>query len=289
MEIRSRWRQDNYENIRTEMQPGDVIAFSGTSVISTVIKLVTSSHVSHVGIIVPPDYLEDDDAGDGIVVAEATESGIGPHSLSTRWNDNTVENLWWLPLRADLRTRLEENWENFRQYLSDYNRAPYDYLQGAMLGLMLLEPTLDSVNSNLYERIRQFIENILNHESGADRQEHERSILRSLRSMLRQSLNDVDNDSILTGLLHLLLEDDTTENLSRRLDNEEDFEHFFCSEFVTGALRSGGVTPNINPSEITPIELCRFNIYEDNYTQFKRAEATRIRGFNCVDISRWEG
>lgn len=289
METRSRWRQGDYERIRTEMQPGDVIAFSGTAVISTVIKLVTSSHVSHVGIIVPSDYLEDDDAGDGTAIAEAAESGIRTRSLSTRWNDEAVENLWWLPLRSEFRTKLEENWENFCRYLSDYNRAPYDYLQAAMLGLMLLEPTLDSVNPNLYEDIRQFIEEILNRESGADGQEHERSILRSLRSMLRQSLNDVDNDSILTGLLHLLLEGDTSENLSRRLDNEEDFEHFFCSEFVAGALRSGGVIPNINPSEVTPIELCRFSIYEDNYTQFRETEATRIRGFNCVDISRWEG
>ena len=289
MEIRSRWRQGDYERIRTEMQPGDVIAFSGTAVISTVIKLVTSSHVSHVGIIVPSDYLEDDDAGDGTAIAEATESGIRTRSLSERWNDETVENLWWLPLSSDLRTRLKDNWGNFCQYLSDYNRAPYDYLQAAMLGLMLLEPTLDSVNSNLYERIRQFIENILNRESGTDRQQHERSILQHLQSVLHQSLNDVDNDSMLAGLLHLLIEGDTPENLSWRLNNEEDFEHFFCSEFVTGALRSGGVIPNINPSEITPIELCRFNIYEDNYTQFKVTEATRIRGFNCVDVSRWDG
>ena len=285
MQIRSRYQQDNYENVRDQMQPGDIIAFSGTAVISTVIKLVTSSHVSHVGIIVPSD----DDAGDGTVIAEATESGIRTHSLSTRWNDETVENLWWLPLRSDLRTRLEDNWKNFCQYLACYNRAPYDYLQAAMLGLMLLEPTLDSVNSNLYEGICQFIEKILSQESGADGQEYERSIPQSLRSTLSQYLNDVDNDSISTGLLRLLLEGDTAENLSRRLDNEEEFEHFFCSEFVTGALRSGGVIPNINPSEITPIELCRFNIYEDNYTQFKGPETTRIRGFNCMDISRWEG
>lgn len=287
MEIRSRWQQDSYENVRGRMQPGDVIAFSGTAVISTVIKLVTSSHVSHVGIIVPSDYLEDDDAGDGAAIAEATESGIRICSLSTRYSDETVENLWWLPLRADMRPRLEDNWEGFRQYLSDYNRAPYDYLQAAMLGLMLLEPTLDSVNPNLYEDIRQCIEDILNRGSGADDQEREGSIGQSVLSGLSQVLND--NDPMLTGLLHLLLEGDTSENLSRRLDNEEEFEHLFCSEFVTGALRAGGVIHNINPSEITPIELCRFNIYEDNYTQFKVTEATTIRGFNCMDISRWDG
>ncbi|MCG9132685.1 hypothetical protein J5I95_13490 [Candidatus Poribacteria bacterium] len=284
METRNRWQQDDYENVRGQMQPGDVIAFSGTAVISTVIKLVTSSHVSHVGIIVPSDYLEDDDAGDGTAIAEATESGIRIRSLSTRWSDETVENLWWLPLRSELRTELERNWGSFCQYLSDYNRAPYDYLQAAMLGLMLLEPTLDSVNPNLYEDIRQFIEDILNRGSGADDQDSGYVL-----SRLREALNDSDNDPMLTGLLHLLLEGDTSENLSRRLDNEEEFEHFFCSEFVTGALRTGGVIPNINPSEITPIELCRFNIYEDNYTQFKVSEATRIRGFNCMDISRWDG
>jgi len=41
----------NYKDIRNEMKPGDVIAFGGKGLISGIIKGVTNSPVSHVGII----------------------------------------------------------------------------------------------------------------------------------------------------------------------------------------------------------------------------------------------
>jgi hypothetical protein len=41
----------NYSDARKLMQPGDVIAFGGSSAFSQIIKLVTFSEVSHVGVI----------------------------------------------------------------------------------------------------------------------------------------------------------------------------------------------------------------------------------------------
>jgi len=62
-------------------------------------------------------------------------------------------------------------------------------------------------------------------------------------------------------------------------DSEEGYENFFCSEFITGALIAGRVIDSINPAQVTPIELCRFHLYEDDYTQFK-GEAARIHGWS---------
>ena len=69
--------------------------------------------------------------------------------------------------------------------------------------------------------------------------------------------------------------------------NEEDFEKLFCSELVAGALEKGGVIADINASEVTPIDLCRFNIYCNNYVQFK-GEKKSISGFNSSDPAKWQ-
>jgi len=61
--------------------------------------------------------------------------------------------------------------------------------------------------------------------------------------------------------------------------NVEDFSKFFCSELVTAALKKGGVIKKINASEVTPIDLCMFRLYQGNYTQLKGAKKT-IQGFN---------
>lgn len=59
--------------------------------------------------------------------------------------------------------------------------------------------------------------------------------------------------------------------------NEEDFGRFFCSELVAGAYEAAGIVPEVNASEITPIELCTWDIYSTTYYQLK-GEFTRIPG-----------
>jgi len=68
--------------------------------------------------------------------------------------------------------------------------------------------------------------------------------------------------------------------------NKEDFSKFFCSELVTAALEDAGVINNVNSSEVTPIDLCNFNIYDDNYYQLKGVD-TLIKGFNSVKPNGW--
>lgn len=266
---------NSYENIKNRVRPGDVIAFSGDAPISTVIKLVTSSHVSHVGMIVPDDLPRDDDSDEVPLISEATKDGIRTRSLRKRCEDKDVEKLWWLPLDPVFHTRLTENWDTFHQALRDSQGRQYDYLQAGTLGLMLLKPTLDAMNPALYDTIRGYLLGVTDQNSDSN--------VQPALNFTRQLLHGIGS-----GILHGLL-DTPAENPSRLIANEEDFRHFFCSEFVTGVLEVSGVIPGINASVVTPIDLCRFNLYEEKYTQFKGEEATRIRGFNCVDTSRWEG
>lgn len=54
--------------------------------------------------------------------------------------------------------------------------------------------------------------------------------------------------------------------------NKEDFDKFFCSELVAAGLEKAGMVGEINASEVTPVDLCRWNIYEDDYYMLKGEE-----------------
>ena len=276
-------KKEEYEEIKACMRPGDVIAFSSNGLFSTVIKLVTSSHVSHVGIVVPSECLEGANPDD-IVIAEATEKGVEFRSLDSRVRDSDVEMLWWLPLSRSVRDELKV--DDFRESVCSHRKRDYDYLQAAMLGLTLLEPTLNAINPRLDAAIRRFLLNKLSRDPAGNS-----SLGNNIRNSLLRTLDsireaDLDN-RIGYDVIRLLLAGEPPETLLRRIENEEDLENFFCSELVTKALVDGGALTGVNASEVTPIDMCRFNLYEEEYVQFK-GELTRIRGFNSVDPSRWE-
>jgi len=71
-------------------------------------------------------------------------------------------------------------------------------------------------------------------------------------------------------------------------ESEEDFSKFFCSELVAAGLEISGVIGNVNASEITPIELCRWRIYKDNYYQLK-GEPKEISRYNTVNPPEFSG
>jgi hypothetical protein len=68
--------------------------------------------------------------------------------------------------------------------------------------------------------------------------------------------------------------------------NVEDFSKFFCSELVAAGLEAGGAICSINCSEVTPMDLCRFAIYEDTYYQLK-GDRKLIDGYNTYDPEGW--
>jgi hypothetical protein len=68
--------------------------------------------------------------------------------------------------------------------------------------------------------------------------------------------------------------------------NVEDFSKFFCSELVAAALEKSGVVSHLNSSEVTPIDLCRFSIYKDDYYQLK-GKKKLVTGYNTLDPVGW--
>lgn len=70
--------------------------------------------------------------------------------------------------------------------------------------------------------------------------------------------------------------------------NKEDFSRFFCSELVAAGLEMAGAVPTINASEVTPIDLCRWNIYEDDYYLLQGTPDHTISRYNTLDPSFWK-
>ena len=210
-----------YSDIRNRMRPGDVIAFGGKELFSTVVKSVTGSRtVTHVGIIAQSRYRklsENSPERDFInIIMESGQSEdrlcVFQKLLSQRIEEYQGE-MWWLSLREDIRKRMDT--EAFIQFLVLSQGKPYDIPQAIRAGI------------------------------------------------------DFADASGLTL-------------------NQEDFSRFFCSEFVAAALEEAGVLKNINASELTPLELCQYNIYHPTYVVFT-GEKKEIEGFNSRQNNVSEG
>ena len=212
----------DYKVIRKEMQPGDVIAFSGKGNVSDIIKWATRSQVSHVGIVFESKVVLDDTAQKGIIVdvmesttlqlkkeASKAISGVQRNRLSdhiTYYNGN----IWWLPLKSTIRSKM--NMVALTDFLLHSENKEYDVPQAIMSAIDVLDktPLLGSLTCNV-----------------------------------------------------------------------EDFSKFFCSELVAAALEAGNAIKSLNASEVTPIDLCMFSIYENDYYQIKGKE-TKIAGYNTT-------
>lgn len=75
--------------------------------------------------------------------------------------------------------------------------------------------------------------------------------------------------------------------LGRLTRNDESFAAFFCSELVAAGLETSGAIPQINASEVTPIDLCMFSIYQENYYQIKGDAKKTINGYNSISAAEW--
>ncbi|MBU2705362.1 hypothetical protein KCM76_05195 [Zooshikella marina] len=69
--------------------------------------------------------------------------------------------------------------------------------------------------------------------------------------------------------------------------NREDFSKFFCSELVAAALEVSTLVDSVNASEVTPIDLCRWKIYQDTYYQLKGDNSRKISRFNTANPADW--
>lgn len=210
----------SYSAIRSEVKPGDIIAFGGKSEFSDIIKWATRSVVSHVGIIMQSQLvIGGTTQGDTMnQLIESTSlngfSGVTINRLSDRIAQYEGE-IWWLPLAGVVREKLDL--KQFCAWCLKQERKPYDMPQA-----------------------------------------------------VKSAVDATDKVPILGRATH----------------NIEDFAKFFCSELAAGALEVGGAIPRINASEVTPVDLCSFNIYASNYVQIKGVEKP-IRTYNRFDPTGW--
>lgn len=211
-----------YDEARSMMQPGDVIAFGGKGHFSDIIKFATFSDVSHVGVILQSKIQEDDtDRFFNQIIESTSLNGFNGVNIS-RFSDRltTYEGeLWWLPLSK--KTRKEFNQKKFYNFLFNQakERKPYDMPQAIKSALDALDDLPFGMHGPGY--------------------------------------------------------------------NKEDFSKFFCSELVSAGLEISGAVDTVNASEVTPIDLCRWNIYKDTYYQLKGDKNKKLSRFNTASPSDW--
>jgi hypothetical protein len=205
-----------YSEVRSQMRPGDLIAFSGKDNFSDIIKWATRSNTSHVGVVFETKVIFENTPQPGIIVdvMESTtlyvdpvtgerKAGVQRNRLSDRVEYHSGE-LWWLPLSDQSRQKLDL--KKFVDFMLHNDKREYDLPQAILAGV------------------------------------------------------DVFDKSGLTR-------------------NTEDFAKFFCSELVVAAFESSGLIGNINASEVTPIDLCSFSLYAEDYYLLK-GDQLEIKGFN---------
>lgn len=205
-----------YSEVRSQMRPGDVIAFAGKDNFSDLIKWATRSNVSHVGVVFESKVMFEGETQPGTIVdvMESTTlyvdpetkkrtSGVQRNRLSDRikYHDGQI---WWLPLSSQARANL--NLKKFTYFLLHNDKREYDLPQAILSGI----DALDKI-----------------------------------------------------GLTY----------------NKENFSKFFCSELVAAALEAAGVIGNINASEVTPIDLCSFSLFAEDY-YLLTGEPLEIKGYN---------
>lgn len=267
--------EKKYCEIRNCVKPGDVIAFSGESLISEGIKSITEGDISHVGVILAAglsiDGAPDRDCFN--LIAEASPEGVRIISLSGL-QQNYKGKIWWLPLSCEYRRKLESNSSDFCNFLLEKDGEPYDYAQAILEGLAELFENRNDVLRSVGGIFSQF---------AAD---NGRTFIEVLIG--DATVKDINNVSDFKNrLIQALTGNSRLQDISKK----EDAKRYFCSELVTHALKVAEVLPktdNIDPKRVTPSELCQFKIYE-KCVQFKGdGDPEKIKDFNSKDPSQWQ-
>ena len=148
------WQKATYTESRSEMKPGDVIAFGGKGNFSEIIKWATRSTVSHVGVIMQSRMVIDGDVQPGFFnqIIESTSlnglSGVIISRLSDRIKRYNGE-IWWLPLSPAAHKKLK--YTKFFNWCLHQKGKPYDTPQAVKSALDALDkvPILGGVTYNV--------------------------------------------------------------------------------------------------------------------------------------------
>ena len=136
----------SYALVRDHMLPGDVIAFGGSGLFSWLIKRVTRSTVSHVGVVMDA-YPNGSDRV--VKVIESTSLDGRKGVIVSRMSERVTSyagDVWWLPLSPAVRYKLDE--PRFFRFLHAQDGKRYDVLQAVLSPLRL-----DFWNAESYGRM----------------------------------------------------------------------------------------------------------------------------------------
>lgn len=135
-----------YAAVRNQIQPGDLIAFQGSGIISSLIEAFAAGP-SHIGIIRAVNR-----DGTGLKVVKMTEStiengrnGVQTNRLSERLaNYDLGGKAWWLPLADEIRQNID--WFKFYQFIgASEGHVTYDtggLFEFILRGIPVLGPRL---------------------------------------------------------------------------------------------------------------------------------------------------
>jgi hypothetical protein len=205
----------SYEEVRSRIKAGDVIAFGGSSHFSGIIKMAVRGAVSHIGIILQTQ-VKNNGTGEffNYIIDSTSRQGVAISKLDDRLNEYDGD-VWWLPLRQEIRNN-KFNQQAFYVFLSRQEGKKYDRRQAAGSAIDVFDQLPVGLRGPGY--------------------------------------------------------------------NKEDFSQFFCSELVAAGLKMAGVVPmGLNASEATPIDVCRWNIYEPEYYLLKGDPSKEISGYNSIE------
>ncbi|MBL0717070.1 MAG: hypothetical protein JJV89_03370 [Desulfosarcina sp.] len=128
-----------YSKARKMMQPGDLIGFSGASLLSKIIKRVTRSEISHVGVILQTEII---DGGIWInQLIESTNSGVKINRMSDHVRDY-AGNLYWYPLTDESLAKL--NLKKMYKFLLTHKGKKYDAWQAVLSAFDLFPDTSEN-------------------------------------------------------------------------------------------------------------------------------------------------
>ena len=134
-----------YSTLRSQMRPGDLIGFSGKGPFSTLIKAVTVSDISHVGVILQTQI---DNTGKYInQIIESTSltpefAGVQINRMSARVRDYEGD-IYLYSLTKDSRKKLDL--VEFFQFMLKQNKKPYDTIQAGLSALDLIPDTKEDL------------------------------------------------------------------------------------------------------------------------------------------------
>ncbi len=120
----------SFEEAGMNMLPGDVIAFGGSSHFSGIIKMAIRAEVSHIGILLhTQQQSERSDAVTHDIIDSTSRQGVAVSLLRDRF-DAYDGDVWWLPLRRDLRAN-RFDYTAFVRFLEEQLGKKYDHSQAA--------------------------------------------------------------------------------------------------------------------------------------------------------------